>query len=168
MDVLFLITGGTIDSHYDPITGTAKVNKETVIPTYIESLHLHGKQPHQVIYMKDSADMDDQDRRAVEYAIKTSSHRHIIITQGTSKMTDTAQYLLDAGIENKVIVFTGAMIPLQGFGQSDAPFNLGFALGTIGSLEPGMYVCMNGKTFTADNVIKNHKEGRFYPAISAP
>ena len=37
----FIITGGTIDSHYDGTKDTAVPNKESVIPKFIEELKLY-------------------------------------------------------------------------------------------------------------------------------
>ena len=54
------------------------------------------------------------------------------------------------------------MIPLLGFYPTDAPFNLGFAISKVQELQPGIYLCMNGETFTPIEVAKNLGEGKFY------
>jgi L-asparaginase len=61
---------------------------------------------------------------------------------------------------NKTIVLTGAMIPYK-FGSSDGLFNLGTALAFAQSLPAGVYVAMNGRYFTWDNVRKNRSNGCF-------
>ena len=53
------------------------------------------------------------------------------------------------------------MIPLVGFSPSDAGFNLGYAFGKFNSLEPGIYVAMNGQILMPEEVIKLLSEGRF-------
>jgi L-asparaginase len=63
-------------------------------------------------------------------------------------------------IRDKTIVLTGAMIPYK-FGSSDGLFNLGTALAFVQSLPAGVYVAMNGKYFTWDNVRKNKSKGTF-------
>ena len=52
------------------------------------------------------------------------------------------------------------MIPIN-FGSSDGLFNLGSALSFVQTLEPGIYITMNGRYFDWDNVKKNKKIGIF-------
>jgi len=59
-------------------------------------------------------------------------------------------------------VLTGAMIPYA-FGSSDGLFNLGSALSFAQTLPPGVYIAMNGRYFTWDNVTKNRSAGIFEP-----
>jgi L-asparaginase len=74
-------------------------------------------------------------------------------------MEVTAKYL-GKRIKNKTIVLTGAMIPYR-FGSSDGMFNLGSSLSFVQVLPEGVYIAMNGKYFTYDNVRKNKKLGIF-------
>ncbi|MBI5733640.1 MAG: hypothetical protein HY973_01710 [Candidatus Kerfeldbacteria bacterium] len=53
------------------------------------------------------------------------------------------------------------MIPLVGFSPSDAPFNLGYAVAKVLELPPGVYVCMNGKVFEPEEVMKVLYKGKF-------
>ena len=53
------------------------------------------------------------------------------------------------------------MIPLSGFSNSDAGFNLGYAVSKVSEVKPGIYVCMNGHVFEPKEIIKLLKEGRF-------
>ena len=68
--------------------------------------------------------------------------------------------VLGAAMSDKTIVFTGAMIPYE-IANSDALFNFGFACAAAQMLPPGVYVAMNGKVFTWDNVTKNRAAGVF-------
>ena len=52
------------------------------------------------------------------------------------------------------------MVPYK-FGSSDGLFNMGAALAFVQTLPTGVYIAMNGKFFTADNVKKNKKIGEF-------
>ena len=61
----------------------------------------------------------------------------------------------------KTVVLTGAMRPAW-FRDSDADFNLGFALGAASALPAGVYVAMHGRVFAAGRVRKNR--GRFEEA----
>ncbi len=53
------------------------------------------------------------------------------------------------------------MIPLTGFSTSDAGFNLGYAVASFPSIEPGIYLSMNGGIFNSDEVEKNVELFRF-------
>lgn len=158
----FILTGGTIDSHYDGTKDTAVPNKESVIPNYVSSLKFYKKHQFTTVCMKDSRDLNNSDIKKILKAIENSKHKNIIITHGTYTMPDTARYLgKNLKRTDQKIIFTGSMIPMSGFTNSDGPFNLGFAIAKIEDLDPGIYVCMNGKVFTPDEVRKDLKQGRF-------
>lgn len=53
------------------------------------------------------------------------------------------------------------MIPIIGFSTSDAGFNLGFAIASFPSIEPGVYLSMNGGIFHSNEVEKNEAIFRF-------
>jgi L-asparaginase len=95
----------------------------------------------------------------IAYQCEQCDENKIVITHGTDTMSDTAQYLAQK-VTSKTIVLTGAMIPIK-FGSSDGLFNLGSALAFAQTLPPGVYVAMNGRYFTADNVRKNKQTGVF-------
>ena len=75
-------------------------------------------------------------------------------------MVETARALAAAGLGDKTIVLTGAMVPYA-FGSSDGLFNLGSALSFVQVLPPGVYVAMNGRHFPWDQVRKNRETGVF-------
>jgi L-asparaginase len=52
------------------------------------------------------------------------------------------------------------MVPYVFMG-SDALFNLGAAITAVQTLDKGVYITMNGKVFSWDNVIKNRDIGEF-------
>jgi L-asparaginase len=68
--------------------------------------------------------------------------------------------VLGRGIRGKTIVLTGAMVPYQ-FGSSDGLFNLGTALAFVQTLDPGVYVAINGRCFPWHSVRKNREHGIF-------
>lgn len=99
--------------------------------------------------------------------MEESDANRILITHGTYTMPDTARYLkANLKRHDQVIILTGSMTPLKGFELSDDPFNLGYAVAKLQELEPGVYLCMNGKVFSADEVAKNLAEGKFYSIFS--
>lgn len=158
----FIITGGTIDSHYDGTKDTAVPNKESVIPSFIESLKLYKKSKFSVVCMKDSRDMNKDDIQNILNEIENSPHTEIIVTHGTYTMPDTARYL-KANLKrtDQTVVLTASMIPLNGFSPSDGPFSLGYSVAQLEYLPKGVHVCMNGKAFDPEEVSKIISEGRF-------
>lgn len=112
--------------------------------------------------MKDSRDIIKKDLKKILQTIEESSYQKIIITHGTYTMPDTGRFL-EANLKRKdqVIIITGSMIPLNGFSPSDGPFAIGYAIAKIQDLEPGIYICMNGKIFSPKEVMKVNKEGKF-------
>jgi L-asparaginase len=111
------------------------------------------------VMMLDSLEMTDADRQIILENCRKSSEGKIVITHGTDTMVDTAK-VLGENIKDKTIVLTGAMIPYA-FGSSDGLFNLGSALSFVQALPPGVYIAMNGRYFTWDNVRKNRERGEF-------
>lgn len=158
----FIVTGWTIDSYYDVLKDTAVPHEHSVIPKFMQVLKLYEELVFTEVCMKDSREIDSEDRRNVLETIEQSESKRIIITYGTYTLPDTARYLqANYEITNKVIVFVGSMIPLEGYMPSDAWFNIGYAVAKSQDLPPGIYVCMNGRVFTPDGVIKLLSEGRF-------
>ncbi|MCX7786973.1 MAG: asparaginase, partial [Spirochaetes bacterium] len=90
---------------------------------------------------------------------RAATESRILITHGTDTMEVTAQ-ALGRSIPSKTIVLTGAMVPYKS-GSSDGLFNLGSALAFVQVLPPGVYIAMNGRCFSWDNVRKNRKTGEF-------
>lgn len=114
------------------------------------------------VCMKDSRELTKKDLRNVLVAVEKSKAQKILITHGTYTMPDTARYLTkNLKRDDQTVVITGSMIPLEGFSPSDAGFNLGYSLAQVKTLLPGVYVCMNGRVFDPDEVIKQLNEGRF-------
>jgi L-asparaginase len=160
--IQFIMTGGTIDSHYDGTIDTVVPNETSIIPKYINGLKLHIKTEFTQICMKDSRDMTLDDMENVKKAIEQSKYKYFIITHGTYCMPDTARYLKQhLKKEGSVIILTGSMIPLEMSTGSDALFNLGFSVAEVFHLEPGIYVCMNGKIFDPNEIAKLIGQGRF-------
>jgi len=156
--------GGTIefiDPAYDAI------NKKLMkLDTSIEGYLNHVIQPHfdfsiESITAKDSRDIDQADREKLAKAIRETSHNNIVITHGTFTMRETAQFLEQQSLGDKRIILTGSMIPITGFTTSDAGFNLGFVVASFPSIEPGVYLSMNGGIFHSSEIEKNAELFRF-------
>lgn len=158
MAIRIFITGGTFDKEYNELNGQL----------YFKDTHLHDllamgrcKVPVEIrtLMMIDSLEMTDEDRKLIIHQCNSADESKIVITHGTDTMSDTAKVLAE-NVKGKTIVLTGAMIPIK-FGSSDGLFNLGSALAFAQSLPPGVYIAMNGRYFTWDNVRKNKQTGVF-------
>lgn len=155
--ITLLSTGGTIAKKYDELSGALVFDAG-----HIQKMFTQGRCTLPVetinLLLKDSLEMDEKDRDIIFDAIQKSSKSQILITHGTDTMVETAKRL--STIANKTIVLTGAMIPYA-FKNSDAVFNLSFALGAVQTVPKGIYICMNGQIFSWDNVQKNRTKGHF-------
>jgi L-asparaginase len=158
MAIRILVTGGTFDKEYNELTGELFF-KDTHLSEMLKLGRCRVDVDVRTLMMIDSLEMTDQDRITIADHCNRADEKKIIITHGTDTMADTARFLSDK-VTDKTIVLTGAMIPYK-FGSSDGLFNLGSAMAFVQSLPPGVYVAMNGKFFTWDNVRKNRKTGQF-------
>ena len=159
----FIMTGGTIDSYYDGSRDTVVPNTHSVIPQYIKTLKLYSSTEFTEVCMKDSRDIIQQDLKNILKVVEKSPNKKIIITHGTYTLPDTARFLkANLNRKDQTIILTGSMVPLSGFFPSDAPFNIGYSIGKIQDLSAGIHVCINGRVFTAEEVSKEIKKGRFY------
>jgi L-asparaginase len=157
-----IITGGTIDSFYDSTQDTVVPSEKSALPSFVKSLKLENNFSFHQVCMKDSRSITNADLKKILAIINRSKAKKFLITHGTYTMPDSARFLeARLGSTDKVVILTGAMIPLIGFSPSDAPFNLGYSIASLDNLKPGVYVCMNGKTFNPKEVMKRISEGRF-------
>jgi L-asparaginase len=158
MSIKLLLTGGTIDKHYNQANGELHFTE-----THLKELLKLGRNTAPIeieqLMLKDSLDMTDADRRSILKACHNATQDKILITHGTDTMVETANMLGKEQL-NKTIVLVGAMIPYV-FKDTDAVFNFGFALSAVQATKHGVYVAMNGMIFNYDNVIKNRELGVF-------
>jgi L-asparaginase len=152
------VTGGTFDKDYDERTG-ALFFKDTHLRDMLKLGRCLVDVEVRTLMMVDSLEMDDDDRQVILSQCRKCPHERIVVTHGTDTMEQTAR-LLGETITDKTVVLTGAMIPYA-FGSSDGLFNLGSALAFAQSLPHGVYIAMNGRCFTWDNVRKNRDAGVF-------
>jgi len=110
------------------------------------------------VMRKDSLHLTEADRAVLRMRIENAPEPCILVTHGTDTMAETARALV--GLPGKTIVLTGAMSPAR-FKGSDAPFNVGCAVGAVQSLPEGVYIAMSGQVFEAGRVRKNRDAGRF-------
>jgi len=158
MTIRIFVTGGTFDKEYNELQGDLFFKD-----THVTEMLILGRSRVEVdlrtLMMIDSLEMTDEDRNIILSNCKSCASDRIVITHGTDNMEVTAR-LLGQSVKEKTIVLTGAMVPYK-FGSSDGLFNLGAALAFVQCLPHGVYVAMNGRCFTWDNVRKNKKLGVF-------
>jgi L-asparaginase len=158
MAIRIFVTGGTFDKEYDERRGTLFF-KDTHLPEMLKLARSRLEVSIRSLMMIDSLEMTDDDRELVVHQCLACDETQIVITHGTDTMADTAAALAKR-VTGKTIVLTGAMVPYA-FGSSDGLFNLGSALSLVQVLPHGVYVAMNGRWFTWDNVRKNRESGVF-------
>jgi L-asparaginase len=156
--IKIIATGGTFDKAYDPITGQLVFNQSHLSNISKQSRILPPPEI-EILMLLDSLDMTDTHRAQILAAVQASTETKIVIIHGTDTMTESARILGLANLD-KTIVFTGAMVPADII-DSDAQFNLGFALGCVLTLNLGTYVAMNASVHHWNNVRKNKALGIF-------
>ncbi len=160
MKITFIQTGGTIDKDYPRTTkGWAFEIDAPAVERVLEKLHPSFEYEVLSMLKKDSMEITHEDRQALFEACEQVTNNKIIITHGTDTMIDTAKHL--AGIAHKTIVITGAMKP-ERFSNSDAPINIGTAIGAVQSLPPGVYLAMHGTVKRFDEIQRNLNTGQYH------
>ena len=159
MSIRILVTGGTFDKEYDELTGRLFF-RDTHLPEMLELGRSRLPVAIATVPMSDSLALDARGREEIVRRARDCAERAIVVTHGTDTMVQTARALAAAGLAEKTIVLTGAMVPYA-FGSSDGLFNLGSALSFVQVLPPGVYVAMNGRCFPWDGVRKNRDKGVF-------
>ncbi len=157
MKVKIFTTGGTIDKIYFDAKSAYAVGQPQ-IEGILTNVHAQIEYEIEGLFQKDSLEITDADREYIAGRVADESCHRVLITHGTDTMVETARLL--EKIENKVIVLVGSLSPAR-FKESDAEFNIGFALGALQALPPGAYVAMNGRVFRSDEVRKNRAANRF-------
>jgi len=158
MAIRIFITGGTFDKEYNELDGQLYF-KDTHMNDLLELGRCRVGVEIRTLMMIDSLEMTAEDRELIIHQCNSCEEKRIVITHGTDTMAETARVLAQ-NVPDKTVVLTGAMIPIK-FGSSDGLFNLGSALAFAQTLPPGVYVAMNGRYFTWDNVRKNKQTGFF-------
>lgn len=153
-------TGGTFDKDYDFVNGKLYF-KDSSIREMLERARVTLPYDLKTLMMIDSLEMTEEDRQIILHNCRRIEAKRIVITHGTDTITETARFLAEAGIEDKTVVLTGAMIPYAFGDSSDGFFNLGSALAFAQTLPTGVFVVMNGRYFPWDQVEKNRKTGYF-------
>ncbi len=157
MKIKIFTVGGTIDKVYFDQKSEYQVGDPGVTQILREA-NITVDHEWESIMRKDSLDLTEDDRRIIAEKIRSDNNERVLVTHGTDTMMETAKFL--QRIPEKTIVLTGAMSPAR-FKESDAPFNIGFAMAAVQLLPSGVYLAMNGRIFTPDRVVKNRQRNCF-------
>jgi L-asparaginase len=159
MKITFITTGGTIDKDYPEGPGAYDFEiGEPAIKRILENVKPNFDYEIIPVFKKDSLDITEDDRKKVVQTCKDINSERIIITHGSDTMLQSAQAL--NAVQNKVIVLTGAMRP-EWFKDSNAHFNIGYAIGIISFLKPGVYIAMHGRVYPWEKCTREEGTGRF-------
>ena len=154
-----ITTGGTIEGlDYETEENQTKENKIS-IEDFFRSANVSFSYSIENVLDKDSRFITDEDRKLLVDKIKATSAEKIILTHGTFTMEDTAKYIGKLNLK-KTIVLVGSFV-LGTSNETDAPFNLGYAICSVQFLKPDVYVAMNGTIFHWKNVTKNLETNKF-------
>ncbi|MFB9053562.1 asparaginase domain-containing protein [Formosa undariae] len=156
--ITILTTGGTIEGL--DYVGDKAINKTNVsIADFLESANVDFEYTIESVFKKDSRAIKDDDREQLVRKIEETNASKILITHGTFTMEDTAKYIGKLNLK-KTIVLVGSII-LGSSANTDAPFNLGYAISSLQFLKPNVYIAMNGQIFLWNNVSKNLETNKF-------
>ncbi len=158
MDLHVFTTGGTIDKVYFDAKSDYEVG-EPQIAQILREANVTIDYEVTTLMRKDSLDMTEADRELVAEHVKRTESRHVVVTHGTDTMVQTGRVLKGVAT-GKTVVLVGSLNPAR-FKDSDAVFNIGFAVAAAQTLSSGVYVAMNGQIFDPEDVRKNRSANQF-------
>lgn len=156
--IYILTTGGTIEG-LDYVDNQGITKSNITIKNFLKSANINFEYTIENVFKKDSRAITETDRQLLADRITATKATKVLITHGTFTMEDTAQYLGKLNLK-KTIVLVGSFI-LGSENNTDASFNLGYAVSALQHLKNGVYVAMNGQIFNWNNVTKNLKDNKF-------
>ncbi|MFW2421905.1 MAG: asparaginase domain-containing protein [Porticoccaceae bacterium] len=157
MKIALFTTGGTIDKIYFDALSEFTIGEPQAEQLLLQA-GVNVEFTQTALLRKDSLELTDQDRLLIAQSVSEAPEEHIIVTHGTDTMVETGHALKE--ITNKTIVLAGAMQPAA-MRESDAAFNLGFAVAAVQLASAGVYIAMNGQLFDVEQVRKDRDTMRF-------
>jgi L-asparaginase len=160
MKITIINTGGTFNKRYNPLKGLLEVPSDNLaLDKILASCHNVEFEIKNIV-SKDSLDMNDEDRQIITDAIKKSTNDKIIVIHGTDTVDLTSEFLYKE-IDNKKIVFTGAMVPIS-IDEVEATMNFSLALGFLSAnVDNGIYIAMHGVVVAHSKLKKDKSVGKF-------
>lgn len=151
-------TGGTIEG-LDYIDDKGLTESSVTIKEFLVNANVDFKYTIESVFKKDSRAIVEKDLELLVSKIIGTNATKVLITHGTFTMEVTAKYIGKLNL-GKTIVLVGSFI-LGSSANTDAPFNLGYAISSLQFLKPDVYIAMNGRIFHWNNVVKNLETNKF-------
>lgn len=141
--------GGSIDFVFDGLDGVRPAATSS-IPRYLrDQVRTVAEFDATPPILKDSRNLTDAEQDLVVDLVREAPTEFVLVTSGLLEIAALRKKLA-AGLrkgddrERRVIV-TGSRYLLRSLDESDAPFNLGYAHGKMGIVEPGVHVTVAGR-----------------------
>ena len=151
-------TGGTIEG-LDYIDDKGLTESSVTIKEFLVNANVDFEYTIESVFKKDSRAIVEKDLELLVSKIIGTNATKVLITHGTFTMEVTAKYIGKLNL-GKTIVLVGSFI-LGSSANTDAPFNLGYAISSLQFLKPDVYIAMNGRIFHWNNVVKNLETNKF-------
>lgn len=157
--LLILTTGGTIEGVDFDAENNEPKNRNVSIKTFLDAANVSFQYTIEEVFKKDSRLISQVDLKNLAAKIRAADSDKILITHGTFTVENTAKYIGNLKLD-KTIVLVGSFV-LGSSANTDASFNLGYAISSVQFLKPDVYVAMNGEVFHWSNVTKNLETNKF-------
>ena len=155
--ITFILTGGTIDKEYDALDKAFTIGQGAV-SRVLAIINPNFEVMLVPLLQKVSTNITTEDKELIKKTCVETSADKILLTYGTDTMSEIGEVLQD--IQGKTIVITGAL-KSQLIKDTDAEFNLGFAVAAVQTMSPGVYVAMNGRIYPWNMCKKDVTTGQF-------
>lgn len=143
--------GGTMDFVFNGLDGVEPA-ATSFVPGYIRNqvrstLEFDATPP----ILKDSRNLTEEDIDMVIDLVRGAPTEFVIITSGILRIAKLRDRLNKALLEGddhdkqRRVVLTGARYMLNSLDRSDAPYNLGYAHGKLGTVAPGAHIALAGR-----------------------
>lgn len=159
MQIELFTTGGTFDKIYFDALSEFTIGAPQA-PSLLLAANTSCAIAVTELLRKDSLELTGQDRALIAARVAASAADRVIITHGTDTMAETGRAI---AASDKTVVLVGAMQPAA-MRDSDAAFNLGFAVAVVQLAAPGVYIAMNGELLMAAQARKDRDAKRFIAA----
>ncbi len=165
--VVIIDTGGTMSKTYPRATlGYAfEMGDEPAAARILRNVSLAAEPTVVRVCAKDSTELTEQDRAAVAAVVRKERANGVsrfVVCHGTDTMVETGLFLMElCGELQCAAVLVGAKLP-EAFKNSDADFNLGFAMAAAQLLPVGWtYIAMNATWWRCDQVERDEATGKW-------
>jgi L-asparaginase len=149
--------GGTIDFVFNGLDGVQPA-ETSFVPGYIRdkvrtTIDFVATPP----ILKDSRNLTSDDIDMVVAMVRQAPSEFVLVTAGVLRMSELRSRLSEALAHgddhdrSRRVVLTGARYMLHSLDKSDAPYNLGYAHGKLGTVQPGAHIALAGRLINDDD-----------------